>query len=262
MTREVCEAERIIKHYTVCKDDLRSFSIVECGVNQEEVECLLRNWHSYDRPDIYSFCNEKIYGIEHFEYDAHKHNKRGSLQRKEDNLIAKEMKQKAYAALKDKDSCVLRGEIRSKANVDNYKNNFIQAFNDHYSKVHDYKNRLLEVASSKNPPVSIWFMAEDVTMLGTHINCRDNANATLHPAWPLLFPEVEKIFMQSSKIDGIIFADNYYKILTFVKRSKNAIEELKKITHTPIVNFFSSIHILCLFLKKYNRLKRIKTKEA
>lgn len=256
MTRKVCEAERIMEHYTVCKDDLRSFSIVECGVNQEEVECLLRNWHSYDRPDIYSFCNEKIYGIEHFEYDAHKRNKRGSLQRKEDNLIAKEMKQKAYAALKDKDSCVLRGEIRSKANVDNYKNNFIQAFNDHYSKVHDYKNRLLEVASSKNPPVSIWFMAEDVTMLGTHINCRDNANATLHPAWPLLFPEVEKIFMQSSKIDGIIFADNYYKILTLVKRNKNAIAEFKKNNSQPNSEFlFFNPHVMSIF-KKYNRPKR------
>lgn len=256
MTREVCEAERIIEHYTVCKDDLRSFNIVECGVNQEEVECLLRNWHSYDRPDIYSFCNEKIYGIEHFEYDAHRRNKRGSLQRKEDNLIAKEMKQKAYAALKDKDSCVLRGEIRSKANVDNYKNNFIQAFNDHYSKVHDYKNRLLEVASSKNPPVSIWFMAEDVTMLGTHINCRDNANATLHPAWPLLFPEVEKIFMQSSKIDGIIFADNYYKILTLVKRNKNAIAEFKKNNSQPNSEFlFFNPHVMSIF-KKYNRPKR------
>lgn len=157
--------------------------------------------------------------------------------------------------LKDKDSCVLSGEIQSKANVDNYKNNFIQAPNDHYSKVHDYKNRLLKVASSKKPPVSIWFMAEDVTMLGTHINCRDKANAVLRPAWPLLFPEVEKIFMQSSKIDGIIFADNYYKILTFVKRNKNAIEEFKKNNSQPNSEFlFFNPHVMSIF-KKYNRPK-------
>ena len=236
MTRKVYEAERIMEHYTVRKDDLRSFSVVGCGINKEEVECLLRNWHSYDRPDIYSFCNEKIYGIEHFEYDAHKRNKRGSLQRKENNLIVEEMKQKAYAMLKDKDSCVLRGEIQSKANVDNYKNNFIQAFNDHYSKVHDYKNRLIEVASSKKPPISIWFMAEDVTMLG--------------PAWPLLFPEVEEIFMQSNKIDGIIFADNYYKKLTFVKRNKNAIEEFKKNNSQPNSEFlFFNPHVMSIFEK-------------
>ena len=96
----------------------------------------------------------------------------------------------------------------------------------------------------------MWFIAEDVTALGAHINCRDNANATLHPAWPLLFPEVEKIFMQSSKIDGIIFADNYYKILTFVKRSKNAIEEFKKNNSYSNSEFlFFNPHIMSIFEK-------------
>ena len=244
------EAKRIIEHYLVCKDDLTYFDILKYGVSQKEAECLLNNWHQFDRPDIYLVSSEKIYGIEHFEYDAHRRNKRGSLQRKENNLIVEEMKQKAYAVLKDKDSCVLRGEIQSKANVDNYKNNFIQAFNDHYSKVHDYKNRLIEVASSKNPPISIWFMAEDVTMLGTHIICRDKANTALCPAWPLLFPEVEEIFMQSNKIDGIIFADNYYKKLTFVKRNKDAIEEFKKNNSKPNSEFFFfNPHVMSIFEK-------------
>ena len=250
MIKKDCEAERIMEHYAICKDDLSFFSIIKCGVNQEEAECLLRNWHSYDRPDIYSFCNEKIYGREHFEYDAHRCNKRGSLQRKEDNLIAKEMNQKAYAVLKDNDSCVLSGEIQSKANANNYKNNFIQAFNDHYSKVHDYKNRLLEVAGSINLPISIWFMAEDVTMLGTRIIHRDKTGVTYNLAWPLLFPEIEEIFMQSNKIDGIIFADNYYKKLTFVKRNKNAIEEFKENNSQPNGEFlFFNPHVMSIFEK-------------
>lgn len=256
MTRKVCEAERSIEHYTVCKDDLMYFDILKYGVNQKEAEHLLNNWHQFDRPDIYSVSNEKIYGIEHFEYDAHGRHKRGSLQRKENNLITKEMKQKAYGMLKDNDSCVISREMQSKANEDNYKNNFIQAFNNHYSKVHDYKNRLLEIASSKNLPISIWFMAEDVTMLGTHIICRDKPNAAPCPAWPLLFPEVEKIFMQSNKINGIVFADNYYKKLTFVKRNKNAIEEFKKNNSQPNSEFiFFNPHVMSIF-KKYNRPKR------
>ena len=93
-------------------------------------------------------------------------------------------------------------------------------------------------------------MAEDVTMLGTHINCRDKANAELCPAWPLLFPEVEKIFMQSNKIDGIIFADNYYKKLTFVKRNKNAIEEFKENNSQPNGEFlFFNPHVTSIFEK-------------
>ena len=250
MARKVCEAKRIMEHYVVRKGNLGSINILKYGVNQEEAEYLLRSWHSYDRPDMYSFCNEKIYGIEHFEYDAHKRNNRGSLQRKEDNLIVKEMNQKAFGVLKDNDSCVFNEEMQSKANEDNYKNNFIYAFNDHYSKVCDYKNRLLEVADSRSLPTSIWFMAEDVTMLGAHIIRRDKTNATLYPAWPLLFPEVEKIFMQSNEIDGIIFADYYYEELTLVKRNKNAIEEFKRYNSRPINKFFFfNPHIMSFYEK-------------
>lgn len=82
------------------------------GVSQKEAEHLLNNWHQFDRPDIYSVSSEKIYGIEHFEYDAHRRNKRGSLQRKENNLIVEEMKQKAYAVLKDKVCIERRDTIR------------------------------------------------------------------------------------------------------------------------------------------------------
>jgi len=101
--------------------------------------------------------------------------------------------------------------MQLKANEDNYKNNFIHFFAAHYSKVDDYRNRLLGFADSNDVPVSIWFMAEDVTMLGTRIIHRDKTGVTYNLAWPLLFPEIEEIFMQSDKIDGIIFADNYYK---------------------------------------------------
>ena len=84
------EAKRIIEHYLVCKDDLTYFDILKYGVSQKEAGCLLNNWHQFDRPDIYSVSSEKIYGIEHFEYDAHGRHKRGSLQRKENNLITEE----------------------------------------------------------------------------------------------------------------------------------------------------------------------------
>jgi hypothetical protein len=121
------------------------------------------------------------------------------------------MKQKAYEILRDNDSCLLDRVMQLKANEDNYKNNFIHFFAAHYSKVDDYRNRLLGFADSNDVPVSIWFMAEDVTMLGTRIIHRDKTGVTYNLAWPLLFPEIEEIFMQSDKIDGIIFADNYYK---------------------------------------------------
>lgn len=71
MIKIACEAKRIIEHYLVQKDNSMYFNVEKYGVNQKEAERLLNNWHQFDRPDIYSVSSEKIYGIEHFEYDAH-----------------------------------------------------------------------------------------------------------------------------------------------------------------------------------------------
>jgi|GEM_PF-6605117 hypothetical protein len=90
MIKIACEAKRIIEHYLVQKDNSMYFNVKKYGVNQKEAERLLNNWHQFDRPDIYSVSSEKIYGIEHFEYDTHGCHKRGSLQQKENNLITEE----------------------------------------------------------------------------------------------------------------------------------------------------------------------------
>ena len=95
----------------------------------------------------------------------------------------------------------------------------------------------------------MWFIAEDVTALGAHIIHRSKTGATCNLAWPLLFPEVEEIFMQSDKIDGIIFTD-YYEELTLVKRNKNAIEEFKRYNSRPINKFFFfNPHIMSFYEK-------------
>ena len=54
-----CEAERIIWHHLVQKDNSMYFNAMKCEVSQKEAKQLLNNWCQYDRPDIYSVSSEK-----------------------------------------------------------------------------------------------------------------------------------------------------------------------------------------------------------
>ena len=40
-----CEAERIIEHYLVQKDNSIYFDVIKYGISQKEAERLLNNWH-------------------------------------------------------------------------------------------------------------------------------------------------------------------------------------------------------------------------
>ena len=59
MIKKECEAERIMWHYLVQKDNVMHFNVMKCGVSQKEAKHLLNNRRQYDRPDIYSASSEK-----------------------------------------------------------------------------------------------------------------------------------------------------------------------------------------------------------
>ena len=70
-----------------------------------------------------------------------------------------------------------------------------------------------------------------MTPLGTYFIYRNRLKQGLEPAFPIFFPEIEKLSLESAKIDGIIFADNCNKVLSLVKRTTSSVEALKKYHH-------------------------------
>lgn len=225
------EAERILEHYVFRNEESLFFSITPFGVGEKERKALLREWRSFERPDIYSVYNGKICGLEHFEYDAHKRSKKGSLQHRENIKIKQSVDEEIRKKFETQDSVTSFRDLKSKANEENYRANFIESFKAHYAKIDEYKKHLSKTLNIAEEDIPIWFIAEDMTMLGTYFVCRNKPKQGAEPAFPLFFPEIEDLFLKSKKLDGIILADNCNKVFTIVKRSKESVEELKNYHH-------------------------------
>lgn len=222
------EAECVVNNYLNYNEKGSFFMVESFGVGASRRKILLQNWNSFERPDIYSKHNDKVYGIEHFEYDARRRNKNGSLQRRENEEIKKSVDEEIKEKFKTQNSVVSFRELKSKANEQDYKANFAQSFKSHYSKIDEYKKHLSEALGVPENNISIWFMAEDMTMLGSHFICCNKPKQGDEPAFPLYLQEIEELFLKSKKLEGIIFANHYSKVLTMVRRNKKAIEKLKE----------------------------------
>lgn len=228
MKNEAEDIRRKCLHY-----DNRS-SYLECsplGLSLNEAERILSGWHSFESPDIYTKYNKTVYGLEHFKYDARKRNKNGSQQRRDEIKIKQSADEKIRKEIKNEDSVTIHEEIKSVPKPEYYKDNFIKSFKLHYSKIDQYKENLSNKLGVDKENVVIWFIAEDETMLGSHFEPEYDDNINMQPFFPLFFPEIENLFIESKNLEGIIFisAENHNdKTLTLVKRTKHSVKELKK----------------------------------
>lgn len=225
------EAEYISRRYL--NHDSKS-PYLECsllGLSLSEAERILNGWHSFESPDIYTKYNKTVYGLEHFKYDARKRNKNGSQQRRGEIKIKQSADEKIRKKIEIEDSATAHEEIKSVPKPEYYKDNFIASFKLHYSKIDQYKENLSNKLGVDKENVAIWFIAEDETMLGSHFEPEYDNNINMQPFFPLFFPEIENLFIESKNLEGIIFISTKNsddKTLTLVKRDKHSVKELKK----------------------------------
>lgn len=222
------EAKKILEHYLFRNDDNLSFNVDLFGISIEECHSILNDWHSFDRPDIYSSDDKKIYGLEYFEYDAYRHNRRGSQSSKEQSEINQSIKAKIHEKFKFQNTVTSFRSMNSKPSEKYYKDNFTKYFKEHYAKVDKYREHIVNELKIDRNDIHIWFIAEDTTPLGTYFVCRNKSNQGQEPAFPIFFPEIEKLFLESTEIEGIIFADNCNKILSLVKRNAESTKVIKE----------------------------------
>ena len=225
------EAEYISRKYL--NHDSKS-PYLECsllGLSLSEAERILNGWHSFESPDIYTKYNKTVYGLEHFKYDARKRNKNGSQQRRDEIKIKQSADEKIRKKIEIEDSATAHEEIKPVPKPEYYKDNFIASFKLHYSKIDRYKENLSNKLGVNKENVAIWFIAEDETIFGSSCCYNHDNSISRRPFFPLFFPEIENLFIESKNLEGIIFisAKNPYdKTLTLVKRTKHSVKELKK----------------------------------
>lgn len=167
-------------------------------------------------PDLVSKTENKIYGIEYFEFDSVKNNKKGSKFRQQLGIIDN----KVNTEIKTKDKVNNVSALELEQNLENYINNYKKIYNDHYSKISDY----LEYLNADFPKIKkeIWFFIEDVTPFGNHY-LNKNCEPVLFN--PMLSKELIELYEQSSLLQGIIFTTNSFedeeKIFVYFNNKKS-----------------------------------------
>jgi len=204
-----------------------------------EYQSILLNINQYGDnnkgPDLISIKNNKVYGIEHFEFDSTKNfHRKGSSYKRQlaniDNIVDEEIKKKNY--VKNLSPLVLN------QNINQYINNFKEIFNKHYSKIDSYLNNLnLDYPTLEK---EIWFFIEDVTPLG---NTYLDYNCNPKQFQPMLSMELITLIENSTKLRCIVIAVGH--MLYIFSNEKEEINIIKNICQKEQVNSLLVQNILC-----------------
>ncbi len=206
-------------------------------INQELFNKVVNpdNIRSYERPDILSIFDNKIVGIEHFEFDSYKSsNKHGSDFKIKNSSVERKFDEKVKEILKEKDSLIVHDQIESTASLNNYFNNFKKIFKAHYRKINDYLEHIKQDLDCSNKEIHFCFFAEDVSPLGSYFLNEKRKISLLNP---LFSDEVIELLKNSPKVEYLIigtYAMDKHKMI-IIENKKKVLEKFKK-EHMKIEN--------------------------
>ena len=170
---------------------------------EEELKNLIFNMIPFEEPDILSIQEDKIIGIEHFEFDSYQNtNKHGSNYKFQDAEIERKMENEIKENLVKEKELVFHDEYKNSSSLKNYINNFLKVFSKHYSKLNNYEKNIKQKYGT-DKSIDFWFFIEDVSPLGSYFYKKENISPT--PLLPIFLPEIIDILKQKKKIKGIIF---------------------------------------------------------
>lgn len=237
-------------------------AIVYYNVDQDLFNKVINsnNIGSYERPDILSIFENKIVGIEHFEFDSYKRsNKHGSDFKIKNYYIERKFDKRMKEVLKEKDSLIVHDQIESTASLNNYFNNFQKTFKDHYGKINNYLEHIKKDFDCSNKEIHFCFFAEDVSPLGSYFLDKKREISLLNP---LFSDEVIELLKNSPKVEYLIigtYAMREYKII-IIENNEDALEKFKneheKITDKDFLSFSPQTTGYALKIPKEN-IKKI-----
>ena len=161
------EVFRLIEEYFSDAENILQFE----GNQKKSIESVIpfiQKLKNYDRPDAYSIIDDTALIIEHFEFDSTYSNKKGSKNRQELARIERDFEEKIYKCkMNSGETIMIHDEIFVTHTIENYINNVIRIFNNHYKKIDEYKTNLLKKEKIKDiKSIKTMFWIEDTTILG------------------------------------------------------------------------------------------------
>lgn len=120
------------------------------------VKRMLQNIIPFESPDMYSKFDNNIFIIEHFEFDASKHNRKGMSGIREENLLRQRIRENAT------DNYMI-DQTRYSVDKKSFQKNFEDTFSHHYKKIDKYiENLKSQGIVSDGDKIHIGFFVENV----------------------------------------------------------------------------------------------------
>ncbi len=180
----------------------------------------IQNLKSFESPDMYIDLEDKVIGIEQFEFSAYSSNKKGdSIKRK-----VFEIEQENIKKIDDnKANNYFENYIETDISRSNYEKNFIKNFDKHYCRIQEYKSNLSRI----NNNVEIYFLICDETVDGTGIYVDNNYEFYV----PIMNKNILEYLLQHQEVNGLIFQCSCVynkKLFYYLKNIKQNIDKLLK----------------------------------
>ncbi len=168
---------------------------------ENEVASLIKKMEQFEKPspDGYSKIGNKVLIIEHFEFDSAQKiykgkESKGSKNRKELDRVEKEVKKSLIEG-----NNFSKNVINCKYNIEQYIQNAISGFENHYKKIPSYKEHLrAENIINDDTETKVMFLIEDITPL-TNLDCKSKK--------PIILVKCDKfldIFEKNKHVDYIL----------------------------------------------------------
>ena len=217
------ELEKIKKRF--CVKNAMIILNIKNKVIIEKIKNLINKLQKYEKPDIIIEYEDKIIGIEHFEFDSSINNKKGSEFRIEESRINKSIADKIDVFKNENHKNY--NVISTNNSLNNYNNNFIKNYKIHYKKVKDYISRIEKKFNKSKDNIEIILFAEDVNIFG---NIHRDEKNIINPLYPFYSSDVIELLKNSNDIKYLIIGMEFLdkKIIYILENEIEILKQLEK----------------------------------
>ena len=175
----------------------------------------------YERPDFILMGENRIIGVEHFEFDSSRSTRKGSLYRREDVRLDKELNDEIdYEMKKKKDELYFgrSGSLKITNSTEFYLNNLKKHFLSHFDKIDDYIARVKSITQHEDKEIRTAFFIEDTTPLGLRIYAPNNTGHQITRLFEIQeFREMLLLINAQEKLDYLFFIHSESRYLDCVE---------------------------------------------
>ncbi|MBS6686173.1 hypothetical protein [Thomasclavelia spiroformis] len=178
----------------------------------ESVISFIQKLKNYDRPDAYSIIDDTALIIEHFEFDSTYSNKKGSENRQELARVERNFEEKiSKCKMNNGETMMIHDEMFVTHTTENYINNAMRVFDNHYKKIDEYKTNLFKKGEVKDiKTIKTMFWIEDTTIFGNIFMTKDKGyNESVKPLILLYCDEFLNKLSNCNNLNYIFFFSHY-----------------------------------------------------